>query len=110
MTMDMDPAAKGEQAPAKAEEKAPAQDAPEIDGKHLAYLVAALVDVLPECKSVSIEGLDGDAPKVVCTPVEGEPMSYDLDAAALEEAVAALAESESAEGEDDDGAAEGATA
>lgn len=82
------------------EAPAEAESAPEVDEGELALYVAALVNALPECVSFAVEGLDGDAPKIVCKPAEGDPVEYPLDAAALEEAIAAVAEVEDAEVEE----------
>lgn len=80
----------------------PAAEVPEVDGEALALLVASLVSALPECASITVEGLDGDAPQVVCKPAEGEAMTYPIDSAALDAAIETIAADEAedmAEGE-----------
>lgn len=91
--MTMDP--KMDAAVAEAE----APPAPEVDDAELALAVAALVSALPECASIAVEGLDGDAPQVVCKPAKGDAITYALDPAALDEAIAALTEDDGAEGD-----------
>jgi len=64
----------------------------EVDPIDIAMAIASLIAQLPECKSITIAGLDGDAPKIVCVGMDDSEMPYDVDAEALAIAVDALNE------------------
>lgn len=78
---------------AKSDKSPSAIDAATVDQESIALAVATLINSLPACSSVKIDGLDGDSAKIVCAGPDGE-MSLDVDAQALDEAMNYIANGE----------------
>ena len=94
-----------EKKPAPAEDEKPAEDAGEETDAEIAIMVVmALTDALtekgfpPGLKSISFEGLDGDAPKVVAKG-SGEPVEIEISGDELTRRVGEMADSGKEESE-----------
>lgn len=64
----------------------------DVDIESVAMGLALMIDALAECDSIEITGLggEGDVVTVVCTPSEGDPMTYEITGEMLAEAQAAM--------------------